>query len=242
LPERFDLAIMSTKGLSVTAARALADEMCSEYAVPMLILRDYDYAGFRISGTWQRDTRRCEFQNDIRVIELGLNLAGVVEMGLEAEHQHHPKESRSAIEADLRKNVASEADLDFMMRDFDRLRSTRRVELNAMTSPQFVAFVERKLRENRISKVIPDNDLLAEVYVGMEKGRRLEEAVKALGTIEAKDVAAPKDLHDRRKALDENPAMRWDAALRKILAGGNTGSYPPLFTRANERRSAARIA
>jgi hypothetical protein len=60
-----------------------------------------------------------------------------------------------------------------MFRDFDRLRSTRRVELNAMTSPQFVAFVERKLLENGVAKIIPDQKLLAKVYAGMERGRRL---------------------------------------------------------------------
>ena len=64
-----------------------------------------------------------------------------------------------------------------MFRDFDRLRSTRRVELNAMTSPQFVAFIERKLREHGIAKVIPDETLLAEMYAGFEKGRRLKDAV-----------------------------------------------------------------
>ena len=31
-----------------------------------------------------------------------------------------------------------------MFADFDTARSTRRVELNAMTSPQFIDFLERK--------------------------------------------------------------------------------------------------
>jgi hypothetical protein len=32
-----------------------------------------------------------------------------------------------------------------------------------MTSPQFVAYIERKLRENGIAKVVPNQDLLAKV-------------------------------------------------------------------------------
>jgi hypothetical protein len=66
IAERFDVAIMSTKGMSVTAARLLADEMCSEHDIPLLLLHDFDKAGFSIAGTLQRDTRRYEFQNDIK--------------------------------------------------------------------------------------------------------------------------------------------------------------------------------
>src|SRR5262249_51904497 len=42
LAERFDLAIMSTKGLSVTACRLLADRLCGEYSIPLLVLHDFD--------------------------------------------------------------------------------------------------------------------------------------------------------------------------------------------------------
>jgi hypothetical protein len=165
----------------------------------------------------QRDTRRYEFQNDITVIDLGLGLADVEAMGLEAEYQHHPKERRSALEENLRTNGASEEEIAFMFRDFDRLRSTRRVELNAMSSPQFIAFVERKLRENGVAKVVPDDDLLTEVFIGMEKGRRLEEAAKKIAKIDMADCKPPEDLEKRvREMLEEHPAMRWDGAVEKI--------------------------
>jgi len=58
LAERFDIAIMSTKGVSVTAARYLVDELCGQYDIPLLVLHDFDKSGFTILGTLQRDTRR----------------------------------------------------------------------------------------------------------------------------------------------------------------------------------------
>jgi hypothetical protein len=138
-------------------------------------------------------------------------------MGLEAEYQHHPKERRSALEENLRTNGASEKEIAFMFRDFDRLRSTRRVELNAMTSPQFVAFVERKLRENGITKVVPDDDVLEEMYTAIGKGRRLEAAIEELDELDAEDGKPPKNLKQRvRKVLEKHPAMRWDAAVAEI--------------------------
>jgi hypothetical protein len=138
IAEKFDLAIMSTKGMSVTPARALVDQMCHDHDIPLLLLHDFDKSGFLIAGTLQRDTRRYEFQNFIKVIDLGLSLADVEAMGLENEYQHHPKGNKAALIANMRENGATDADIAFMFRDFDTTRSTRRFELNAMTSPQFI--------------------------------------------------------------------------------------------------------
>jgi hypothetical protein len=218
IADRYDVAIMSTKGMSVTAARALADEMCSEHDIPLLVLRDFDKAGFSIAGTLQRDTRRYEFRNSIEVVNLGLSLADVEAMGLESEYQHHPKGHRQMLENNLRTNGASEEEIAFMFRDFDALRSTRRVELNAMTSPQFVAFVERKLRENGVAKIVPDRELLAKVYAGIERGRRLEKAIEKLDEIDMKNFKPPEDLEKRvRKVLKKKPHIRWDAAIEAIV-------------------------
>src|SRR6516165_7755189 len=108
IAEKFDLAIMSTKGVSVTAARALVDEMCAHHDIPLLLLHDFDKAGFSIAGTLQRDTRRYEFQNDITAVDLGLGLEDVEAMRLESEHQYHPKGKKHALIANLRKNSATE--------------------------------------------------------------------------------------------------------------------------------------
>ena len=108
--------------------------------------------------------------------------------------------------ANLRENGASEAEIAFMFRDFDRMRSTRRVELNAMTSPQFVAFLERKLRENGVAKIVPDQDLLAEVYTGMERGRRLKEAAQETRRNRHGGLCAAEGLGKaRQKGAEKNP-------------------------------------
>jgi hypothetical protein len=106
-----------------------------------------------------------------------------------------------------------------MFRDFDRLRSTRRVELNAMTSPQFVSFVERKLRENGIAKIVPGEDLLSKAYIGMERGRCLEEAVAKLDDEDDTDDDEPPTDHERRvrEMLEKRPALRWDAAVQALV-------------------------
>ena len=53
IANRFDLAIMSTKGMSVTAARELVDQL-SAYGVTLLVAHDFDKAGFAILHTLQQ--------------------------------------------------------------------------------------------------------------------------------------------------------------------------------------------
>jgi DNA topoisomerase VI subunit A len=48
LGERYDLAIMSTKGVSVTAARRLIDYIYARYRLPLFVLHDFDKSGFTI--------------------------------------------------------------------------------------------------------------------------------------------------------------------------------------------------
>jgi hypothetical protein len=126
---------------------------------------------------------------------------------------------------------ASEAEIAFMFRDFVRPRSTRRVELNAMTSPQFIGFVERNLIENGVAKIVPDEHLLADLYISIEKGRRIEEAIEDLNCeIDMGDCETPKDLEQRvRKVLENHPAMRWDAAVAEIAKEVADDDGPSLF-------------
>jgi hypothetical protein len=66
LAQRYDIAVMSSKGMSVTAARELVDKICG--SVPLLVLHDFDSAGIII-----KDTRRYSYTSPPNVIDLGLH-------------------------------------------------------------------------------------------------------------------------------------------------------------------------
>jgi hypothetical protein len=228
IAEKYDLAIISTKGMSVTAARSLIDEMCWTYDIPLLILHDFDKSGFSIAGTLQRDTRRYEFKNEIDVIDLGLRLQDVEAMGLESEYQGHAKGKKRLLIDNVRKNGATQAEIEFMFKEFDKSRCTRRVELNAMTSPQFIAFLEQKLKEHRIEKVVPEKDELADAYEFFVRNLDLEKAIeRVIKNHEYEDnIKVPDDLAKRvRKVLSTRKELRWDSAVFKI-AGGKIETPP----------------
>jgi hypothetical protein len=83
LAKRYDLGIMSSKGMSVTAARQLAEGICARYRIPLLILHDFDRSGAIIKHTLHTDTRRYVFTQEFRVIDFGLTFDDIG--GLEKE-------------------------------------------------------------------------------------------------------------------------------------------------------------
>ena len=120
LANRYDLMIVSTKGVSVTAARRLIDDICGDYGLPLFVLHDFDVAGFLILGTLQRDTRRFQFSSNIEVVDLGLRLDDID--GLEREPAAATKAGTDTLRGQLGENGASEAEVEILLKE--------RVELN----------------------------------------------------------------------------------------------------------------
>ncbi len=132
LARRHDIAIMSTKGVSVTAARLLVDRMCSEHNIPLMVLHDLDVAGFTILDTLRRDTRRYQFEGDFKVIDLGLRLQDVQDMGLQPEAAARTKSSPAKIRARLMRAGATPEECEFLLHqrvgaECDDQRATHRV-------------------------------------------------------------------------------------------------------------------
>lgn len=212
LPERFDIAIMSSKGMSVTAARMLADSVCAQHQIPLLTLHDFDRSGFSIGKTVSTSNRRYTFENTIEVINLGLRLEDVEQLGLEFEPAPLGKTDPDAARERLRINGATEDEIAILV------DQELRCELNAMTSEQFVNFIEGKLDEFGVHKVVPDDNELAVAYRLFRRGEKILRAVKRLvEEYQDEDVDTPADLTDRlREYLQDNPHTSWDDALAQI--------------------------
>jgi transposase-like protein len=82
--ERFDIAIMSTKGMSTTAARLLLDRLAPRID-KVLVAHDFDVSGFSIFGTLGSNGRRYRFHNDVHIVDLGLRLSDVETLKLDSE-------------------------------------------------------------------------------------------------------------------------------------------------------------
>ena len=211
LVDRYDLMIVSTKGVAVTAARRLIDDVCGDHDLPLFVLHDFDVAGFLILGTLQRDTRRYQFSSAVEVVDLGLRLADIE--GLEREPAAATRTSASMLREQLADNGATNSEIDILLKE--------RVELNAMTSDALIETIETKLRAYGLKKVIPDDDLLAETYREFHRGERLREKFKEMEEEFDEEAAAieyPGDLKERVRAiLADHDDLRWDDGIRLVL-------------------------
>jgi hypothetical protein len=221
LAQRYDIAIMSTKGMSVIAARQLLDRI-AENVDKVLVLHDLDVSGFSIFGTLGTDSRRYTFENDLsdKIVDIGLRLDDVEAMGLEAENVE--VRNREARRETLERHGATDEEIDFLAPE-DEDESCQRVELNAMTSRQLVDFVEAKLEEHGVEKLVPDEDVLeaqARRLIEHKLTRDLIDGERERIAQEAARKELPADLEDRLEALlEERPELSWDAALDIVLHG-----------------------
>jgi DNA topoisomerase VI subunit B len=211
LAERYDIAIMSTKGMSTTAGRRLVESLCGgPDGLTFFVLHDFDKSGFSIFATLQRNTRRYRFQNSINIIDLGLRLRDVNEINLASE-QANDAGSESSRAENLADNGATPEEIKFLLK--------RRVELNAMTSQQLVRLIETKLSAHAVTKVIPDDAMLAETFRSVVRGEQARKVVeRAVAEMTDDDQGpTPDTLKDQvSDLLRQYPTWRWDQAVTHL--------------------------
>jgi hypothetical protein len=210
LADRYDLMIISTKGVSVTAARLLIDNICGR-GFPLFVLHDFDVAGFLILGTLQRDTRRYQFISAIEVVDLGLRIDDIA--GLEQEPAAATRTSADILRGQLAENGATDAEIGILLNE--------RVELNAMTSDALIEMIERKLKEYGLEKVVPDDGLLADTYRAFHHSQQLREKFEELREEfdqEDNEIEVPENLKEKVcEILDQHDDLRWDDAIHIVL-------------------------
>ena len=181
-PERHDCMPMSSKGYSTRAARDLIDKL-AEHDEPIKVyaVTDADAYGSMIQQTLQEATKVRKARK-IKIVNLGLYPWEAIEMGLEVETVE-PKKNKSG--EPQRKPIA-----DYVRaRDaaypneapggisWEEWLQTHRVELNAMTTPQFIEWLDAKMAEHGGDKLIPPLDVLES-----ELDERIEAKVRAAVT------------------------------------------------------------
>jgi hypothetical protein len=204
---RYDLAIMSSKGMNTTAARTLVEKLPG---ARFFVLHDVDKAGFSILGTLTRSTRRYQFHRQTDIVDLGLRLKDVEAESLPSEPVSYPKNP----EHNLRANGATEKEIAFLV------GGRQRVELNAFDSDRLIDWLERKLTAHGVKKLVPDDAILIDAYrraiLVHIINETIDKAREAAGEA-AEQASVPKALlHDVRRLLKAHPTMAWDAAVAQI--------------------------
>ncbi|WP_345822906.1 hypothetical protein ABC766_32025 (plasmid) [Methylobacterium fujisawaense] len=163
-PERHDCALVTSKGFTTRAVRDLLDLLGEgEEPIRVFCVHDADAFGTMIFQTLLHETK-ARGARRVEVINLGLDPWEALGMGLSPEN----------VEASDR----SKAVADYVQARQDGPRwtnwlQTQRVELNEMTTPQLIAWLDGKMQAYGVGKVIPPTAVIT-----VEAERQLAEQVE----------------------------------------------------------------
>jgi hypothetical protein len=197
--ERHDCAIMSSKGFSTRAARDLIDKLAEhDEPVEVFCVHDADASGSMIYQTLQEETR-ARGARTITIINLGLEPWEAVEMGLEVETLEETRRLKPVADY-IREHGGN----------WEDWLQTNRVELNAMTTPQLIDWLDRKMAEFGSGKLIPPTHVLEQ-----ELAERIESKIRAEIT---ERILREANLDDQVAAavakikMPDGARLAWDAA------------------------------
>ncbi len=216
-PERNDCALATSKGFASRAVKDIFDLLGeTEEPIAFYCVHDADGYGTRIYDKLQNATRARPGRR-VEIVNLGLEPQEALEMELQVE-------GVSATRTISVGEYVSEKDRLWLQK--------HRVELNAMTSPQFLEWLDRKFAEaNAPGKVLPPPRVIQQ-RLEEEAKERVREAVEGRILREAKAeeqvAAALKHLPKAVKAameglparvgqaLEETPEAPWRAPVDEI--------------------------
>jgi DNA topoisomerase VI subunit B len=214
IPERYDLALMSTKGIPVKAACDLIHQM-DMIDVRVFVLHDFDLDGFKILRSLKEGVR-LSLGSD--VIDLGLRMADIKDLPAEPVQYKQRIDPGLYLEFDC---DATQEEVDFLVDPKGGYYSHhgQRVEINAMTSEQLITWLEDKFEEYGVEKFIPD---LASLSMGYRRVKYLGLVGKKIKEIEESmvedDEEIPEDLIELiEEKFKEDPSLSWDEALWDIV-------------------------
>jgi len=188
LAERYDMAIIAGEGFATVAARQLLRRADRDQTYRLFVLHDADPAGYNIARTLREETARMPGYR-VEVIDLGLRFEDGEAMDLQRETFTRRKALPVGLELTEREHEVFQG-----RHAFDGKGKSvwvgERIELNAMTSPQLVAYIEQGLKDaGATAKVVPDAARIN--YEAHDVARARTEAVLREAILEALDVEAP---------------------------------------------------
>jgi hypothetical protein len=221
-PEQFDCALCSSKGFATRAARALI-RLLHEAPEPITVFVAHDADG---PGTVIYEVLQHKLENHgIEVVNLGLDPDEGRAMGLAKEPVKRKQNKRVPVA-----EYIPDVDKEWLQEN--------RIELNAMTTPQFIGWLTDKVSryfqsKQLMPKVVPPAEVLSErleeaTRVAIEQ-RIVEDVLKEAnipGRVQAQLVKAKRQLKAAAKRLANSlpnrlkttPAAHWTDIVKSEAA------------------------
>lgn len=217
-PERHDCALLTSKGFASRAARDLLDLLGdTDEELTFFCIHDADASGTLIYQALQEGTR-ARPRRQVNVVNLGLEPQEGLALGLPSEAVNRQGKKRAPV-------------ADYVDPETAEWLQGSRIELNAMTTPQFLAWLDQKFVEHAQGKLVPPQSVLSARLEDDVRGRvrqivtdrilreaNVDEQVEAAVDGRRAEITEQARCVEEvvRRALEEQPEEHWSAPVRRL--------------------------
>jgi len=211
-PERHDCALLTSKGFATRAARDVLDHLgAGKEPIRFFCVHDADGPGTMIYEALQQATDARPGRN-VEIVNLGLEPKEALEMGLGVEPVN--RKDRRAVPV-----------ANYVSGNWRVWLQSQRVELNAMSTPQFLDWLERKIRDYHFGKLIPPPSVLTERLRREAQERSFEETRARILREQRCEEQADRDFRKLKPSLRKaTRALR--THVRQFLKNAPTAWWP----------------
>lgn len=229
-PERHDCALLTSKGFASRAARDVLDLMgASAEELLFFCVHDADGPGTMIYQSLQQGTQ-ARPSRKVKIVNLGLEPEEALQRGLQVERVE-------------RKNKKAVPVASYVSGKWKQWLQQNRVELNAMSTPAFLAWLDQRMAEFDNGKLVPPAPVLRanlehetrdrvsdKIRERILRQQRFEEQAESefqalLPVLQQSAVTLPEHV---TQVLADQPQDSWRDPVRKLaadLAGGDPDGH-----------------
>ncbi len=230
-PEKFDCALLTSKGFASRAARDVLDLLAdTDEELQFFCLHDADLSGTLIYQALQHATK-ARPKRKVSIINLGLDAWEGLAMDLEVEKlESKQTKTPAAYVLEFDKNFDNPKPFHFPKYEnytaWEDWLKHYRVELNAMDTPTFIDWLSEKIRQYDKGKVVPpEKKLVEEAKITSEITLKEKIKQEILANLPLNQWIEEKFLKEMPLIQQKIDAMDWEQTLKENLSNENINSW-----------------
>jgi hypothetical protein len=211
LLDKLNLGVMSTQGFGTRAVKRLMKYFLDK-GIQVYILHDCDIPGYLICEKFLSGSDT--FKEGLDVIKIGLELNDAKNLGKDKEEYAEVVKYKKSYKNAIDMLNLSDDEKKFFIVDEDA-NIYRRTELNTLTSPELIGFIESKIKHRPITPTVEQ----LKDYISIDKTEIIKKALYEMYASDIPDISIDKEDIANRIQKEIHNKIHWTSVLDDVLNG-----------------------